>query len=79
MSHRSTATRNARRLERLYQTKAHGVKHMTVLRLLSERGLDGAIEQLEAWGMKAEVVVNDASSPEPVRPLADETPERKRT
>ena len=68
MSHRSTATRNARRLERLYQTKAHGVKHMTVLSLLSERGLDGAIEQLEAWGMKAEVVVNGAPSPELVRP-----------
>jgi hypothetical protein len=53
MSNRSTATKNARRLEKLYGTKAHGVKHMTVLRLVNERGLDGAIEQLEAWGMVA--------------------------
>lgn len=53
MSNRSRETKDARSLEKLYQTKANGVKHMTVLRLVTERGLDGAIEQLEAWGMVA--------------------------
>ena len=45
-------TRDARAIEVLYDTKAHGTGHQTVVRLIQERGLDGAIEQLEAWGMK---------------------------
>ena len=52
MTQRSRATKDARRLERLYRTKEHGTGHQTVLRLLRERGLEGAIQQLEAWGMK---------------------------
>jgi hypothetical protein len=59
VSNRSTATKTARKLEKLYQTKKHGTNHMTVLRLLAERGLDGTIEQLEAWGM----VANGADDP----------------
>jgi hypothetical protein len=47
-------TVQARQLERLYRTKEHGTGHQTVLRLIRERGLDGAIQQLEAWGMKPE-------------------------
>lgn len=49
---RDSTTREARRLERLYQTKKHGTKHGTVMRLLHNVGLEGAILQLEAWGMK---------------------------
>lgn len=49
---RSSMTREARRLERLYNTKAHGTKHGTVMRLLHNVGLEKTIEQLEAWGMK---------------------------
>jgi len=45
-------SKEARRLEKLYDTKAHGTGHQTVLRLIREKGLDGAIAQLEAWGMK---------------------------
>jgi len=59
VSNRSTATKTARKLEKLYRTKEHGTKHTTVLRLLTERGLDGTIEQLEAWGM----VANGADDP----------------
>ena len=51
MSNRSQATRDARRIEKLYKTKEHGTKHQTVLHLIQERGVDGCIEQLEAWGM----------------------------
>jgi hypothetical protein len=52
MMGRSSTTREARRLERLYQTKKHGTKHGTIMRLLHNVGLEGAIAQLEAWGMK---------------------------
>ena len=52
MGNRSAATREARRLERLYDTKAHGTKHSTILRLLHDVGLEKTIEQLEAWGMR---------------------------
>jgi hypothetical protein len=51
---RSNTTRTARKLERLYNTKAHGTKHATVMRLLHNVGLEGTIQQLEAWGMKPE-------------------------
>jgi len=52
MTQRSHATKDARRLERLYRTKEHGTAHQTVLRLIRECGLEGAIQQLEVWGMK---------------------------
>lgn len=52
MGDRSQTTKDARRLEKLYGTKEHGTSHSTVHRLVSERGLEGAIQQLEAWGMK---------------------------
>ncbi len=51
MTNRSHATKDARKLEKLYRTKEHGTKHTTVLRLISEHGLEGAMRQLEAWGM----------------------------
>jgi hypothetical protein len=54
MTSRSTETKNARKLERLYRTKEHGTKHTTVLNLIRDHGLDGAMAQLEAWGMVAE-------------------------
>jgi hypothetical protein len=62
MTNRSHTTKDARKLEKLYDTKSHGVSHSTVLRLIQERGLDGAIEQLEAWGMKR---VTGTIEPEP--------------
>jgi hypothetical protein len=49
---RDATTRTARRLERLYETKKHGTKHATIMRLLHNVGLEGTIRQLEAWGMK---------------------------
>jgi hypothetical protein len=52
MTTRSKTTKTARQLERLYNTKAHGTKHGTVMRLLHNVGLEGTIRQLEAWGMK---------------------------
>lgn len=52
MSRQAKDTREAKRLERLYGTKAQGTSHTTVLRLVRDRGLEGAIAQLEAWGMK---------------------------
>ncbi len=52
MTSRGTASKQARMLEKVYETKKHGTKHMTVLRLVQEQGLEGAIDQLEAWGMK---------------------------
>ena len=55
MTTSSSASKHARRLEKLYNTKAHGTKYMTVLRLVEERGVEGAIKQLEAWGMKPTV------------------------
>lgn len=64
MSGRSQSTRDARRLERLYGTKAGGTNHYTVLRLIRQRGLDGAIEELEAMGF---------------RPVTTETTEPRRT
>jgi hypothetical protein len=54
MTNRGHDVKDARKLEKLYATKAHGTKHSTVLRLVREKGLEGAIEQLEAWGMKRE-------------------------
>ena len=51
MANRTTAQRDARRLEKLYATKEHGTKYTTVLRLVVERGLEGAIRQLEDWGL----------------------------
>ena len=51
MTTRSKTTKTARKLERLYNTKAHGTKHSTVMRLLHNVGLEGTIQQLEAWGM----------------------------
>jgi len=51
MSNRSRATKDARKLEKLYGTKARQIAHSTILRLIRERGLDGAIQQLEAWGL----------------------------
>lgn len=55
MTNRGRDTKDARKLEKLYDTKAHGVKHMTVLNLVREHGLDLAMEQLEAWGLKRAV------------------------
>ncbi len=52
MGHQSQETKDARRLEKLYRTKEHGCAHSTVLRLIRQKGVDGAIAQLEAWGMK---------------------------
>ena len=52
--------KDARRLEKLYDTKARGTTHTTVLRLIRERGIEGAIAQLEAWGMRP---VMDVSCP----------------
>lgn len=49
---RSNTTKTARRLEKLYDTKAHGTKHSTVMSLLRDKGLEGTMVQLEAWGMK---------------------------
>lgn len=51
MTNRSHDTKDARKIEKLYNTKGHGTSHSTVLRLIRERGLDGAISQLESWGM----------------------------
>ena len=65
MTTRSKTTTTARQLERLYNTKAHGTKHGTVMRLLHNVGLEKTIEQLEAWGMKANEAV-------PVLPESDE-------
>jgi hypothetical protein len=42
----------ARRLEKLYDTKANGIRHSTILHLIQERGLNGTIVQLESWRMK---------------------------
>lgn len=53
MSHHSKETREARRIERLYSTKANGCAHSTVIRLLREQGTEGCLRQLEAWGMRA--------------------------
>jgi hypothetical protein len=52
MSGQSHRTKTARKLEKLYSTKAHDVKHQTIMRLLEDRGLDGTINQLEAWGLR---------------------------
>jgi hypothetical protein len=52
MSHQSQETKDARRLEKLYRTKEHDCAHSTVLRLIREKGIEGAKKQLEAWGMK---------------------------
>ena len=49
MTNRSRTTKEARKL---YGTKAQGTSHQTVMNLLHERGLDGTIAQLEAWGMR---------------------------
>jgi hypothetical protein len=70
MSNRTTAQRNARRLMKVYDVKAHGSCYTTVLRLVREQGLDGAIEQLEAWGMKPQVA--DAACPN-LNPLRDDS------
>lgn len=53
MANQSSRTKEARRIERLYNTKAHGTKHGTVMRLIENHGIEGCIQQLEAWGMKA--------------------------
>lgn len=60
---RNSTTREARRLEHLYQTKKHGTKHGTVMRLLHNVGLEGAIRQLEAWGMKPDGVPSGSGEP----------------
>jgi GH24 family phage-related lysozyme (muramidase) len=52
MSNRSHETKDARKLEKLYNTKEHGTSHSTVMRLIREKGLEGAMAQLESWGMK---------------------------
>lgn len=52
MSNQSHRTKTARKLEKLYATKAHGTKHGTIMRLLENHGLDGCINQLEAWGLR---------------------------
>lgn len=52
MTNKAGGRGDARRLEKLYGTKAHGTSYQTVLNLVRERGLDGAIKQLEEWGMK---------------------------
>ena len=61
MSDRSRTTKDARRLEKVYDTKAHGTKHRTVMQLIHDRGLDGAIEQLEAWGLKRTEQLEDSA------------------
>lgn len=68
MSNRTTAQRNARRLMKVYDVKAHGSCYTTVLRLVRERGLDATIEQLEAWGMKP---IGSNESDAPVSPSGD--------
>jgi hypothetical protein len=55
MKFSQTAKREALRLERLYDTKGNGIKWMHLLRLVSTRGLDGAIEELESRGLKPKV------------------------
>ena len=57
MTTRSTESRNARRLERLYGTKASGIQYTTVLRLIRDRGLDGAMLELESRGLKPVVAI----------------------
>jgi hypothetical protein len=52
MTSRGGKNKDAKRLMALYDCKKHGTKYSTVLNLLKERGLEGAITQLEAWGMK---------------------------
>jgi hypothetical protein len=49
---RSRDTKDARKIEKLYDTKAYGTKHSTVVRLIREKGLEGAMTQLEEWGLK---------------------------
>lgn len=53
MGNQSAPTKRARELEKLYDTKAHGTNHTTVLRLVLDHGFEGAAKQLEAWGMTA--------------------------
>jgi hypothetical protein len=63
MTNRSAASKGARKLEKLYNTKGHGTKHSTVLRLVEERGLEGAIQQLESWGMAPVVTLEREGEP----------------
>jgi len=52
MSNQSKDTKEARRLEKLYGTREQGTAHSTVLRLVRQRGVEGAAAQLVAWGLK---------------------------
>lgn len=57
-------SKDAKRLTKLYGTRERGVGHQRVLLLIRERGLDGAIAELEAMGF---------------RPLIDLSPEQVET
>ena len=63
MTTRGGKNKDVKRLMALYDCKKHGTKYSTVLNLLKERGLEGAITQLEDWGMRA----NTTAKAAPVR------------
>lgn len=67
-------TREARRLERLYNTKAHGTKHATVMRLLHNHGLEGTIVQLESWGMRPSATTEGLAEQEAVDAVGEVDP-----
>jgi hypothetical protein len=64
MGKKSTRSKNARLVEDLYATKEHGMSYTDVLKLIDEYGLDGAIDMLEARGLKPVVRATEAE-PEP--------------
>ena len=53
MSNKGADKGIARQLEHIYNTKARGISYNTMLRLVREHGVGGAIAQLEALGMAA--------------------------
>ena len=61
-------SKDAKRLTKLYGTRERGVGHQRVLLLIRERGLDGAIEEIEAMGFRP---LTPSETPCPTRPGDD--------
>lgn len=57
MTSSGTDSKDARRLEKQYGTKARGIKHSVVLRKLRDDGLAATIDWLEAQGLTRQVGV----------------------
>lgn len=52
MTRKGTTKTGAREVARTYGTAAHGIGHARLVQLIRQHGLEGAIQQLEAMGLK---------------------------